>query len=62
LRVVLCVVAVGNGQLESLMWLREHGCPADLEDCTEDAARGGHNEVVEWLGQFTEETWHTATN
>ena len=55
-------MAAEKGRLALLMWLREHGCPADLDDCTDRAARGGHNEVVAWLGQFTDETWHTAAN
>jgi len=52
------------------MWLREHGCPADLRDCRAFAddgggphsingSVGGHIEVVEWLDQFSDVTWHT---
>jgi hypothetical protein len=43
------------------MWLHEHSCPVDLDDCIDHASRDGHNAVVEWLGQFTAETWHTTT-
>jgi hypothetical protein len=61
---VLCTVAVEHGQggLASSMWLREQGCPADLDDCHDIASDCVHTEVVEWLGQFTDETWHTTTN
>ena len=60
---VLCAVSAEHGQLASLMsWLREQGCLADLEECSDLASGGGHNEVVEWFGQFTDETWHTTTN
>jgi hypothetical protein len=45
-----------------MWWLREQGCPADLDDCHDLASGGGHNEVVEWFGQFTDKTWHTTTN
>jgi hypothetical protein len=58
----LCETAAEHGRLEVLMWLRAHGCPVDLDECLDSAARGGHDEVVAWLGQFTNETWHTATN
>ena len=54
-----CALAAAHGHLEFMMWLREHGCPADLDWCTDRATRGGHIEVVEWLGQFTVETRHT---
>jgi hypothetical protein len=43
------------------MWLRAHGCPIDLDVCTERASGGGHDQVVEWLGQFTVDTWHITT-
>jgi len=59
---MLCTIAAEHGHLVVLMWLREHGCPADLDECIDSATRGGHNEVVEWLGQFTVETWHSTTN
>jgi len=53
----------GYGQLEVLMWLREHRCPADIGECAFRAARGGHGEVVDWLGQFTHAAWwHHAAN
>ena len=58
----LCVMAAEYGRLEVLIWLREHGCPAVLDACIEIASHRGHDEVVEWLGQFTDETWHTTTN
>jgi hypothetical protein len=45
------------GHLELLMWLQERGCPAVLGRCIDGAARGGFDEVVEWLGQFTARTW-----
>ena len=58
----LCTMAAEYGQLETLMWLREHGCPVELDECRDFATRCWHSEVVEWLGQFTNETWqhHTA--
>jgi len=59
---LLCTSAAKYGRLKMLMWLREHGCPADLDECTDQASLGGHHEVVEWLGQFTVETWHTTAN
>jgi len=59
---MLCARAAEYGRLELLRLLREHGCPADLDACRVLASRGGHNEVVEWLGQFTVETWHTTNN
>jgi hypothetical protein len=62
LRLGLCYVAAVHGHLVLLMWLRENGCPVDLHECADRATRGGHNEVVAWLGQFTDETWHTGTN
>jgi hypothetical protein len=55
-------MAAEYGRLEVLIWLREHGCPAVLDACIEIASHRGHDEVVEWLGQFTDETWHTTTN
>jgi len=58
----LCTSAAGFGHLELLIWLREQGCPLDLEDCSFLASSGGRNEVVDWLGQFTDETWHTIAN
>jgi len=42
--------------LKLFMWLRDKGCPADIDVCTDFVTRGGHGEVVEWLGQFTVET------
>ena len=57
----LCTKAVEHGRLEILMWLRTHGCPIDLDVCIERASGGGHDQVVEWLGQFTVDTWHITT-
>ena len=59
---MLCTGAAEYGRLEVLMWLREHGCPADLDECTDRATRGGHNEVVAWLVEFSVDTWHTTVN
>jgi hypothetical protein len=60
--VVLCTFAADNGHLEMLRWLREHGCPVDIDWCEDKATQQGHNPVLEWLGQFTNETWHTITS
>ena len=58
----LCTLAAEHGRLELLKWLRERDCPADLRECALVASRGGHNEVMAWLGQFTVDTWHPTTN
>ncbi|KXZ45039.1 hypothetical protein GPECTOR_59g647 [Gonium pectorale] len=46
--------AAKAGQLDSCVWLREHGCPTedDDSDCSgllAAAASGGHRHVCEWL-------------
>ena len=35
------------GQLEALIWAREHGCPWD-RDTSKAAAQGGNIEVLRW--------------
>jgi hypothetical protein len=62
LSAVLCTSAAKYGHLRMLMWLRERGCPVNLNLCTDRAAHGGHNDVVAWLGQFTVDTWHPASD
>jgi hypothetical protein len=52
----MCALAAVHGHLKLFMWLRDKGCPADIDVCTDFVTRGGHGEVVEWLGQFTVET------
>ena len=42
-----CERAASFGQLETLRWLRDNGCPWDKETCL-DAAREGHLGVFEW--------------
>ncbi|PNH10613.1 Ankyrin repeat domain-containing protein, partial [Tetrabaena socialis] len=42
--------AAGAGQLEVCRWLRQQGCPWDLDPLTLGAAaEGGHQDVCEWL-------------
>ena len=48
--------AAGHGWMELLRWLRAQGCPiesAAVENAAKAAARGGHQEVVEWLMQLS---------
>ena len=40
--------AAGNGQLETVEWLREIGCPWD-DEVFQAAVNGGHVDVIEWL-------------
>ena len=43
-----CTGAAKGGQLQTLQWLREQGCPWD-ETTTIMAAKMGHHEMLEWL-------------
>lgn len=42
-----CSNAALKGSLETLIWLREQGCPWDSRTCS-NAALGGHFEVLIW--------------
>lgn len=54
----LSEAAAEHGHLDMLMWLREHECPVDIDDCMAAAEEGGHVAVVEWLNQFIDDaTW-----
>ena len=41
-------VAAAGDHLDTLKWLREHGCPWD-ENVTAVAAENGHFEMLKWL-------------
>ena len=43
----LCTSAARGGQLETLIWLRQIGCPWDSRTCA-NAAQFGHLEVLKW--------------
>jgi hypothetical protein len=61
-----CACAAEGGQLETLKWAREHGCPweENLEDLSRDccalAAKGGHLETLKWLRE-NECPWNGTT-
>jgi hypothetical protein len=47
--------AAKGGQLDTLAWLKAHGCPLDVPACMDAAAKHQHAEVLQFL--LTECMW-----
>jgi hypothetical protein len=45
----VCEQAGLYGNLDTLRWLREHGCPWDIEEVLINAATGGHPDIIRYV-------------
>jgi hypothetical protein len=42
-----CLSAAANGKLDTLRWLREHGCPWNVNEVCIDAAYNGYVDILD---------------
>ena len=50
-----CYMAAKGGHLDVLKYAREHGCPWSMRECLDVALHSGHQGVIAWISEQSEE-------